>query len=191
MQIKNNLLNKNTTANRVSSRGNPVNLSLQPSLHLCKAPFGDRTNKNSIVNRGSPICVRKRNPADCHHLFVWFCLWDSKSVFIIWFSKGSFGQPCLMGKSSIDWQFSMAMLNNQRVSDAGNERKTWFPMDFPTAISMSSGMPTFMPCYAASCRLRMRMVRTSRRMFLKSSRLLGLNFHMSCIDDCWAHNPYQ
>ena len=94
MQIKHNLLNKNTTANRVSSRGNPVNLSLQPSLHLCKAPFGDRTNKNSIVNRGSPICVRKRNPADCHHLFVWFCLWDSKFVFIIWFSRGSFGQPC-------------------------------------------------------------------------------------------------
>ena len=94
MQIKHNLLNKNTTANRVSSRGNPVNLSLQPSLHLCKAPFGDRTNKNSIVNRGSPICVRKRNPADCHHLFVWFCLWDSEFGFIIWFSRGSFGQPC-------------------------------------------------------------------------------------------------
>ena len=94
MQIKHNLLNKNTTANRVSSRGNPVNLSLQPSLHLCKAPFGDRANKNSIVNRGSPICVRKRNPADCHHVFVWFCLWDSKFVFIIWFSRGSFGQPC-------------------------------------------------------------------------------------------------
>ena len=96
MQIKHNLLNKNTTANTVSSRGNPVNLSLQPSLHLCKAPFGDRTNKNSIVNRGSPICVRKRNPADCHYLFVWFCLWDSKFVFIIWFSRGSFGKCWLI-----------------------------------------------------------------------------------------------
>ena len=101
MQIKHNLLNKNTTANRVASRRNPVNLSLQPSLHLCKALFGDRTNKNSIVNRGSPICVRKRNPADCHHLFVWFCLWDSEFGFIIWFSRGSFGQPCYLPPSAL------------------------------------------------------------------------------------------
>lgn len=93
MQIEHNLLNKNTTANRVSSRGNPVNLSLQPSLHFCKAPFGDRTNKNSIVNRGSLICVRTRNPADCHHLFVWFCLWDSNLFSSFDFQEGLLDNP--------------------------------------------------------------------------------------------------
>ena len=45
MQIKRHLFSRNTKANRASSRRNPVNLSLQPSLHLYKAFFGDGTNK--------------------------------------------------------------------------------------------------------------------------------------------------
>ena len=73
IQIKHNLFNKMPTTNRVSSRENLVNLSFQPSLYLCKTPFGDRTNKNLIVNKGSPISMRKRNPADCHCLFDFVC----------------------------------------------------------------------------------------------------------------------